>query len=53
MKNRHGHQGFEKGFALIGVMVLVGLLMILSLGLGALYLRQLDQQRQIQTQKSL
>ena len=34
-------------------MILVGLLVIASVGMGALYLRQLDQQRQIKTQQQL
>lgn len=53
MKNRLQQRRSDQGFALIGVLVLVAVLAILSIGVGALYLRQLDQQRQVQTQQAL
>lgn len=43
----------DKGFALIGVVILVAAFAMVSVVVGALYLRQLDHQRQLETQKRL
>lgn len=53
MRRSAPHSQRDGGFALVGVMVLIAILAIASVAFGVIYLRQLDQQRQIQTTRSL
>lgn len=48
-----GNRARESGFGILGLVILIAAVLVAAMGIGALYVRDLDQQRALQTRRQL